>query len=378
MSQRYKFTNITSANKFEDINSYSHPTTQLEYMEICVRYSSFFEHHLEYIPPVLSNFLQLVHHQAKRVRIRSWYLFFRFTKHLRAHVGNVAEQVIQALNDLLYIHAELPQDSDDGDDMSSEDHEKSADALFSSQMYLFEAIGSICSTSSVPVDKQVLYIQSVMTPIFADMETSIAAGKAGDERAILQVHHDIMALGTLARGFSDWMPGTNVSGQPPAAEVAEAFARVSEATLVALESLKSSFSVRTAARFAFSRLIGVLGARILPQLPQWIEGLLTQSSSKDELALFLRLLEQVIFGFKTEIYGILDTLLSPFLQRVFAGISDPAQGTDDEVQLAELKREYLNFLIVMLNNDLSSVIVSQGTHTTYSNYSLFYETRQLT
>jgi exportin-T len=78
------------------------------------------------------------------------------------------------------------------------------------------------------------------------------------------------------------------------------------------------------------------------------------------MALFLRLLDQVIFGFKSEIYSILDTLLTPFLQRVFSSIADPTTGTDDEIQLAELKREYLNFLLAVLNNDLGAVIISES------------------
>jgi exportin-T len=151
----------------------------------------------------------------------------------------------------------------------------------------------------------------------------------------------------------------------PAPEVSEAFSQVAEATLVALESLKASFNVRTAARFAFSRFIGVQGARILPQLPRWIDGLMTATSSRDEMALFLRLLDQVIFGFKGEIYSILDTLLTPFLQRVFSGIADPTTGTDDEIQLAELKREYLNFLLAVLNNDLGAVIISERNQTLF-------------
>ena len=145
---------------------------------------------------------------------------------------------------------------------------------------------------------------------------------------------------------------------PPAPEVQAVFGRVAEATLVALESLKTSFIIRTAARFAFSRLIGVLGSQILPQLPRWIDGLLTQSSTNDEVALFLRLLDQVIFAFKGDIYGFLDSLFTGLLRRVFSGLNNEATGTDDEIQLAELKREYLNFLLVILNNDLGSIIVS--------------------
>ncbi|KAJ0423469.1 Exportin-T [Aspergillus carlsbadensis] len=343
-----------------DIRSFTHPATQLQYMEICVRYSSFFHLHTHLIPGVLENFLQLAHHPLKKVKTRAWYLFQRLVKQLRAQISNVSQTVVEALGDLLVIRAELPSEGSDGDEMSSEDHEGSADAVFNSQLYLFEAVGIICSTPGTPADKQVLYAQSVLTPVFADMERNLGPAKSGDERALLQIHHDIMALGTLARGFSDWMPGaTSPTAQLPAPEVSEAFSQVSEATLVALESLKASFNIRTASRFAFSRLIGVLGSRILPQLPRWIDGLLTQTSSRDEMALFLRLLDQVIFGFKGEIYTILDALLTPFLQRVFGGIADPPSGTDDEIHLAELKREYLTLLLAVLNNDLGAVIISE-------------------
>ncbi|KAJ5495563.1 Exportin-T [Penicillium diatomitis] len=335
-----------------DIRSFTHPATQLQYMEICVRYSSFFQSHVQLIPGVLESFLQLVHHPNRKVKTRSWYLFQRLVKQLRGLIGNVAQTVVEALGDLLVIQAELPSEGEDGDEMSSEDHEGSADAVFNNQLYLFEAVGVICSTNSVPVDKQVLYVQSVLNPIFADMQRNLEAAKSNDERALLQIHHDIMALGTLT-------PASSTPVAVPAPEVSECFCQVAEATLVALESLKASFNIRTAARFAFSRLISVLGARILPQLPRWIDGLLTQTSTRDEMALFLRLLDQVIFGFKGEIYNILDALLTPFLQRVFSGLGETTTGTDDEIQLAELKREYLSFLLAVLNNDLGAVIISE-------------------
>ncbi|CAI7620119.1 unnamed protein product [Penicillium manginii] len=348
-----------------DIQFFTHPATQLQYMEICVRYYSVLQHHQHLIPVVLEAFLKLVHHPNRKVKTRSWYLFHRLVKQLRTFIGNVAQTVVEALLKLLVIKAEIPSENEDGDEMSSEDHESSADAVFNSQLYLFEAVGVICSTHGVPAEKQVLYAQAVLQPIFTDMEQTIAIAKNNDERALLQIHHDIMALGTLARGFSDWTPGTHTPAQMPAPEVSEAFSQVAEATLVALESLKASFNVRTAARFAFSRFIGVQGARILPQLPRWIDGLMTATSSRDEMALFLRLLDQVIFGFKGEIYSILDTLLTPFLQRVFSGIADPTTGTDDEIQLAELKREYLNFLLAVLNNDLGAVIISERNQTLF-------------
>ncbi|KAI1202545.1 armadillo-type protein [Nemania serpens] len=343
------------------VASFPHPAILLQYMEICHRYCAYFETQPAMIGRVLENFVTLVHHDHVRIRTRSWYLFFRFVKHLRAQVGNVAETVIQSICDLLPIKAEVPSDDAD-DDMSSDETDNSADAVFNAQLYLFEAIGCISSTGTTPAEKQALYARSVMDPLFADMERHLPRAKSGDTQAILQVHHIIMALGTLAHGFSDWTPGAQSSNQrpPPPKAVSDEFARAAEAILIALNGLNTFSEIRAACRSAFSRLLGVLGSAVLPQLPQWIEGLLSQSSSKDEMAMFLRLLDQVVFGFKSEIFDVLNVLLTPLLQRVFGGLGEPISGTDDEIQLAELRREYLTFLGIILNNDLGGVLVSEA------------------
>jgi len=84
--------------------------------------------------------------------------------------------------------------------------------------------------------------------------------------------------------------------------------------------------------------------------------------------MFLRTLGQVVYGFKTEILDILDQLLTPLLQQVFAGLSQPTTGTDDEVQMKELKQQYLNFILVILNNDLASVLVSPANQALFDPY----------
>lgn len=328
-------------------------------MEICVRYAAFFENRQEYIPRVLENFVRLVHHDHMRVRVRSWYLFFRLVKQLRAQVSEMTGTVIQSIADLLTIKAEVSGDEAD-DDMSSDESDHSADAVFTNQLYLFEAIGCISSTGATPIEKQVTYARTVIEPLFADMQNTLPRAKAGDAQAILQAHHIVTALGYYAHGFSDSPTGNNLSKQPPPAkEVSEVFSHVAEAILVALKELNANSEIRTACRSAFSRLLGVLGSTVLPQLPQWIEGLLSQSSSNDEMAMFLRLLEQVVFGFKAEIYEILNMLLTPLLQRIFEGLSQPVTGTDDDIQLGELRREYIHFIQIILANDLGGVLVSE-------------------
>ncbi|KAK0646394.1 armadillo-type protein [Cercophora newfieldiana] len=340
------------------IANFHHPAILLQYMEICVRYTAFFEAQQQYIPQVLENFVRLVHNEHVRLRTRSWYLFQRFVKSLRGQVGNVARTVIESISDLLPIKAEVAS-TDADDDMSSDESDHSADAVFNSQLYLFEAIGCISSTAATPAADQALYARSVLEPLFSDMSVHLPRAKSGDAQAVLQIHHIVMALGTLAGGFADWnVAQTNKA--PPPKEISDEFSRAAEAILIALNELNSNGEIRAACRSAFSKLLGVLGAAVLPQLPQWIEGLLSRSSSKDEMALFLRLLEQVVFSFKTEIYNILDLLLTPLLERVFAGLSEPITGTDDEIQLQELRREYVTFVQVILVNDLGGVLVSSA------------------
>jgi exportin-T len=348
---------VHDANNKSGLANYPHPAVQLQYMEICVRYYQFFEQNPHLIPKVLENFVQLTHNNHIKVRSRSWYLFQRLVKHLRAQLGNVSYDIIQAVGDLLTIKAELPDTSED--EMSSDEEDQSADALFSSQLYLFEAVGCIASSNTVSVENKKLYAQTIMSPLFADLQQTLPQARNGDDRAVLQIHHIIMALGTLARGYSDWVPSNNNSAVPQS-EVADEFVKASEAILVALESLNSSGSIRHAARFAFSRMIAVLGSRLLQQLPSWIEGLLSLSSSMDEIGTFLKVLGQIIFTFKAEISGMLDTVMTPVLQRIFTALAVTPSGTDDEIQLAELRREYLNFLTVVLNHGLGSVLVSNS------------------
>ena len=324
----------------------------------------FFDANPGLIPPVLEKSVLFVHHNHVKVKMRSWYLLQRFVKHVRNHIGQVAQSLISSLGPLLPIKAELPDEdveNEDGD-VSSNENSESADARFNSQLYLYEAVGCICAARGISVDEQATFLRSVNAPLFLDLQNSLKSAESGEKRSILQVHHLIMALGTLARGYSDWSPGStsSISAPQPPSPVSEEFQQTAEAILTALERLSSFFDVREAARFSFARLIGVLGNRVLPQLPRWIQGLLTQTSTKDEMAMFIRLLDQVVFSFKTEIFQILNSLLTPFLQTVFTGIADPPTGTDDEIQLAEIKREYLGFLLVILNNNLEGVLVSEG------------------
>ena len=331
-----------------------HPSVQIRFMEVSVRYHSFFDKQPEFIPQVLDSFVNLAHSGHMKVQFQSWNLMLRFIKSVKSHMAPFSKQAIQALLDLLNINAELKPVNDD-----ESDGNETRDVKFNSQIYLFEGIGCMISVLPDTGEQKAIIgtITNLMKPIYAS-----AIGPATERvpQAVLQIHHVITAWATLARGTSDWTPNSSLA--PPSEELAFSFADAMKCTIGALEipQLNEQEDIRNAARFAFPRLFGVLGSRMLPELPRWIEGLLSKNSTKDEMSSFLRILEQVVFGFKGEIYPIMDRFLQPLLERLLSAINMPIEGTDDEVFVAELRREYLNFLLIMLNNGLESVFTSNS------------------
>ncbi|KAF3902259.1 Exportin-T [Arthrobotrys entomopaga] len=345
-------------------NIYSHPATRLLYIENVVRYSPFFEYRKDFVAPALEMFIQCTHDTNLKVKTRSWYLFLRIAKLLRTDISVVASQVIGSIQDLLAIKAVVPTRSDDEDDISSDD-ESATDAVFSSQLYLFEAVGSIASTTSLSIADQKAVLQTILSPLFSDVEASLEAAKRGDSVAVLQIHHNIMAMGQFAKGFADGLKIQSTT--PEDRSLAPEFQATAEGIVSALENLKTSKPVREAASFAFARMVGVLGLSILRLLPRWIEGLLAENSSKGELSIFLRLLDQLIHGFKKDINGYLDQLLTPLCSKVFQISTQPTTGTDDQLETAELKREYLTFLSTILNSDLSEIFMSAANQPNFQN-----------
>ena len=332
-----------------DISSFSHPTAQLQVMEISVRYHGFFEQQIQYLPKILEDFVRFVHSDNVKVRHRAWHHFLRFVRALRTKLGDLSQTIIQSISDLLAIRAVIPE-QDDGDDSSDTSSKGPRDPTFQSQLFLFEAVGALASIPSLDTEKQANLLEPVLSKLLNQMETSGDVAARGDERASYQTHHYIEAMGTLARGFSDWVPGKTAFPVPE--KVASEFRKASSVILVILNALKASFMIREASRFAFVRFIGVLGFNLLERLPHWIDGLLSSSPSREELSNFYRLVSQLIYGFKGEMYDTLDKLLTPLLERTFAAFSRPTEGTDDTVQQSELRREYLNFITTLLQNKL--------------------------
>ncbi|RUO96313.1 armadillo-type protein [Jimgerdemannia flammicorona] len=337
------------------ISTYPHPSVPLQFFENAVRYYQFFEIRPEGIPDVLEAFVDTrgLHHSMRQIRSRSWYLFHRFVKFLRPKMGNYVEIVLGSIQDLLVIQAELPAPSPSGTD--SNISANNSGSTFDSQLYLFEAVGMLISHEAIPAEKQVKYLEAVLNPLVKGIQENMSKEMYNpeDELFPLQLHHLIMAIGSVAKGFPE-APNGAASVQRPWAVV---FKQATEITLMVLEALNRFEKIREATRFAFSRLVHCLGAEMLPYLPPLINSLLNEFQVT-ELLDFLPFVGLIGHKYKPVIFNILNDLLLPLVNKVFGFLNQTPSGTDEAVLLLDLRKAYLTFVIQLFNLDLESVFVS--------------------
>ncbi|KAF9345126.1 pre-tRNA nuclear export protein [Mortierella sp. AD094] len=365
------------------VSAFPHPSVSANFFEIACRYANFFEIRPDCIPDVLEAFVDArgLHHPISANRTRAWYLFWRFSKDLKFKLTPYVQTVLNSIQDVLTVEATLPS-------MLAPDFDLSTykDQVFETKTYLFEAVGLLISQDSIPAQQQFEYLSAVVNPFLTEIQKSLEACRAIQQSAngivgggdgvaegsprhrdlelVWTLHHRLMALGSIAKGFPDVMnakkagsnaaPGTPGSGGP----CAQIFKQVAEITLVALETLSRFEVIRSAARFTFGRLINCLGQDVQPYLPTLITGLL-QECSIMELVEFLPFMGQIAHKFKATIMSILNGLFFPLVQKVFLFLNQVPSGTDEAMALVELRKSYLAFLMGLFSSELENVLVTE-------------------
>lgn len=354
----------------------NHPSIHLAYIELVIKHASFFTSAQN--PVLLNKVLEVfvsplaIHNSNQKVQLRAWYLFFRFIKAVKNYVGDIAEQIFSSISSLLQIKAEVPPDTSPNDSDSDLEGGSETTRIFDNQLYLFELCGILFSVTNE--DKAVSLTQRFLQPIFSDVERCLQIDNLlQDQQAILQVHHNLMALGTFARGFDDQpmmsaSNGNNNTGaatRPKSRAVME-LKNSTQVILVVLDRMSGLEVIRSAARFAFSRLIPLLGLDILQEITRLIQALL-DGSKTHELGDFLSFLGQLMHSFRTEydVFEMFNSLLSPLVTRMMVSLesieSEAVNGSTDAIILRrDLRRSYLQFVYNILNNGMGAILVSDS------------------
>jgi exportin-T len=199
-----------------------------------------------------------MHQENQAIRCRCFYLFNRFVftsrMQLQQHLSpeNVTS-ICSSVQDLLTIEASVPEPESPGDDVLTKAARKGS--FFDSQLYLFEALGTLMSTLGNHEAEQVGLLrvsialcracvlikltcitrQALLQPLLSDISAAASASNNEPEQ-LLRLHHLIKAVGNVAHGF----PEIKSSTHTPSGEWIKVFL---EAMRVILDTLKNKNTV---------------------------------------------------------------------------------------------------------------------------------------
>jgi exportin-T len=200
-----------------------------------VRYSTELQLQPSLLSPVLEFFVgpSGIHSTEAHVQLRAWYLFERFLIKIQGNISAMAEQLLSAFMDLLQIDVTAPSISTADSDSESNSEQ---DLVFDNQLFLFQSAGLlIASLQSTNFKAGEVLLRSLNANIDARVRSP-----AQDSMTILIVHHNIMAIGDIAKGFD------NSVIQSRRQFGHRLFSSANETILTALMRFQDSSSVRDA------------------------------------------------------------------------------------------------------------------------------------
>lgn len=215
-------------------------------MDIIVRYSAELQTQPDLIPPVLEFFVGSagIHSSEAHIQLRAWYLFERLIGKLGKSLASIAEQILATFMDLLQIRVVPTANSSFPRDDESDSDSEHQDVIFDSQLYLFQSAGLlIASTAESNFRVGQALLQSLRSNISERLEAA-----APDQSAILFVHHSIMAIGDIAKGFDTGSETLLALRQENGSQL---FAPVTDTILKALVRLEDSSFIRDAVRHPY-------------------------------------------------------------------------------------------------------------------------------
>ncbi|KAF9066649.1 armadillo-type protein [Rhodocollybia butyracea] len=358
------------------MSAYPNETVALQFFETVARYSDFFKVRKECIVPTLEAMVDSrgIHHQNPTLRRRVYYLFHRFIKESKNDIPlEFIQDIAEGIRDLLPIEVEIPEADEVEVDILSDAVKSSA---FDAQLYLFETLGILISLVFRDQANQKALLLSFVKPLMQELSEALqasanlnmqelvsgGAGMGGTELVpVVKLHHLIMALGSIAKGFPDYpspLPPNYIL--PPV----DAFAEIAQAILVCLENTNRIKVIRDATRFAFARILATAGPHVTHFIPPLMGNLLVHFEPT-ELVDFMNFIGLLIHRLKDDMFDVLDELVGPLTAHISTTLSQPISGSDEQRAHEETKKAYLALLSSIITTKLQGVFISSRNNASF-------------
>lgn len=344
--------------------SYPHPSVQLLFFEISVRYIDFWKVKPGAIQPIFESLLdgRGIHHSDEGVRRRAFYLLTRLIKECRVELeASMIPIILKSLQDMLAINPQLPEADTAEEDVLLK--ATTGRSYFQDQLHLFEAAGVLVYLTRSDPSSQMNFLAAIAGPLMTGIGSGLDQYRRNpsDLVAVLGVHHHLLALGHFAKGFPP-VSEEQIDAQP----YQQPFKQMTEALLEALDVMKTQRIIRDSARFAFSQFVSAIGSTIAELVPRFVASVVTEFQPT-ELVDFLGFLSLLMHRLKKNTFETMDMLLLPLLSRIFAVLQLPVTGTDEAVNQRRLQEAYLNFFTALMNSNLEGVFITDRNKPEFEN-----------
>ena len=256
------------------------------------------------------------------------------------------------MQDCFQVRAVLPAATPEEDPLQKATERASA---FDSQLYLFDTAGLLIAQLGQAPGEQVMLLKAITTPLGEQLHQAVQSfgADAQNLQAVLQAHHLILALSTLAKGFPDY----DASRASEPGWIAE-FKELTEKILLALTALNQFLIIREAARGAFARIVASTGPAVLPYIPTLINALVNEVGEA-ELVDLLGFFGLIINKYKENVRGVMDDLFTVLVNRIFSFLNQGVQGTDDAVRRIDTEKAYFALISSLISAGLDGVLLSE-------------------
>lgn len=331
------------------VSLHTHMAVILQYYDVITRHDKFFISCTQYIPSVLTGFLDHrgLRNENPSVRSRLCYKFLQFIKSVRNHISDLAEDMLQCLQDLLLM---MPGTSDNVGLITSND-----------LLFLYEAAGFLVVYSARPPEGKSELMRFLLSPLLEKFNLFLPelyrAQTLTQQEDIAQTLYLLLSYSSRTSKVFPNHHTAKLSGCLPCFE---------EALPVILRGLEVTIQrehLHSGVRQYLHRMIICLGDELLKYIPMAVSLLLKDCQSHD-IQEFIPLINQLITKYQSKISPFLQEVFVPVVDNIITCLNKPydPQDTEELRDRVNLQKSYYLFINSLAVNEVTCVIASQGSN----------------
>jgi len=318
-----------------NVTAHTHQAIPIVTFDVVVRYAAAIPKTPENFHMVLMAFLDKrgIRHPNPLVRGRATYQFLKLVRALVEDFKPFAADLINSLLSLLEVKLV-----------------ESEQALYDTdQQHLYEVAGILTYELRTDTELHKTCIERVISQLINNIHEILSKklfqnDSPENPQFSSYLVRAMSAIGMFSKGFKQSTPESLIP-----------FKTTLELEIQALRLLPMNEDVRFKVTFFLHRMIECMQKDIFPFLPSALDQMIGNNPNAQSIAAMIRLINQLMTRFKTDVLALIDVLLLQVVRHVFTLYSQ----LDDSSEQRELQRFYFLFIQTILLSQLGDVFFTE-------------------